>query len=274
MEEEGSIAAEEQEQGQEQELATFGDRAVAFTIDYALCAAGFFLTLKLAFPKYPVLINPHGRAWAIAWIVIFFIYQALMSCGGRISVGKRLLGIRVLTLDGMELPPGSAALRSFGYALSSILAGGFLWMLTNSARQTWHDMLVGSVVVQTRPKSTPARLAVKAAGLFCVLAFLTQWTWGHLVAEYYYRTFSAANAYVGLKEISQLQEIHHQKYGTYADNLIPLAMVSGDPDRFMRAMATFFDVQAGIDIEVSKDGYVIRARSNNADKTPLTLKGP
>lgn len=256
------------------ELAAFSDRVVAFSIDYALFAVGFFLSLKLFFPKYPVLLNPHGRLWAVLWTALFFLYQAYHCLDGRASVGKRLLGIQVLTLEGEPLGLGTALLRSMGYMLSSILALGFVWILFNQTRQAWHDMIVGSVVVRTGERSGAGRVLVQVLAFLCIFAFIGSWTWGHVLAEYYYRTMTAANAYVGLKEIDQLQKVHHRIHGRYADNLIPLAIVSEDPEGFMRDMAAMFDVKSGVDIKLTGKGYTIKVVARDADHTVLTLKGP
>lgn len=63
--------------------------------------------------------------------------------------GKRLLGIRVMDLSaGGSIGYGRALIRYLGKFVSGIAIGlGFLWMLWDKEKQTWHDMFANSVVV-------------------------------------------------------------------------------------------------------------------------------
>lgn len=65
------------------------------------------------------------------------------------TIGKKLLGIRVVGAnDGASIGYGSAALRYVGSILSAIPCGlGYLWMLWDSNKQTWHDKIASTVVV-------------------------------------------------------------------------------------------------------------------------------
>lgn len=258
----------------EVEAAPFADRVVAFSLDYALFAALFFLSMKLAFPSHPPLLNPHGMKWAFLWMALFVLYSAWFSSEGRVSLGKRLLGLRVVTLDGEPLSLTQGAGRSAGYLLSAIGSLGFLWMLANRAKQTWHDILVGSIVVVERPRAPGASRLIQAAAAVCLLAFTGVWTWEHVIAETYYRSLTVAHAHVGLREIGALEKLYFGRYGRYADNLIPLAILSGSPEAFMGDMAKLFDSETGVSIEVSERQFTIRAKARDADHTPVKLVGP
>lgn len=65
------------------------------------------------------------------------------------TIGKKLLGIRVVGAnDGASIGYGSAGLRYVGSILSAIPCGlGYLWMLWDSNKQTWHDKIASTVVV-------------------------------------------------------------------------------------------------------------------------------
>ena len=80
--------------------------------------------------------------------VIGFAYYVLGNGWGG-TPGKRLLGLRVVNNDGDE--PGLAAgLVRYLVTLISALALflGYLWMLWDGQRQTWHDKAAGTFVVQ------------------------------------------------------------------------------------------------------------------------------
>ena len=67
------------------------------------------------------------------------------------SIGNKILGIRVLdTSTGRPLP----SVRAFVRALMSNLSAlpcflGFLWMLWEPRKRTWHDLVADSLVVRT-----------------------------------------------------------------------------------------------------------------------------
>ena len=67
------------------------------------------------------------------------------------GVGKKLLGIRVIDFTtGGSIGYGRALLRWVGRILSSLpLYLGYLWMLWDKEKQTWHDKIANCVVVPT-----------------------------------------------------------------------------------------------------------------------------
>src|SRR6476620_6282562 len=67
------------------------------------------------------------------------------------TVGKRVMNIRVYDLSvGGPIGTGRGIGRYFARIVSAIpCLLGYWWMLWDKERQTWHDKLVGSVVVPT-----------------------------------------------------------------------------------------------------------------------------
>ena len=64
------------------------------------------------------------------------------------TVGKALMGLRVLGQDGRRLTFPQALIRALGYYVSGLaLFIGFLWVLVDDRRQTWHDKLARTIVV-------------------------------------------------------------------------------------------------------------------------------
>ncbi len=67
------------------------------------------------------------------------------------TLGKKMLHIKVITTNG-EIPGyGTAAIReTIGKFISSIaLSLGYLWMLWDEKKQTWHDKIANTLVVKT-----------------------------------------------------------------------------------------------------------------------------
>ena len=87
--------------------------------------------------------------WSLYFTVLLTIWNGQ-------TVGKRLLGIRVLRLDGEPLTWWASFERAGGYA-AGLATGllGFAQMLWDSNRQCVHDKIVGTVVVLAGAPATP-----------------------------------------------------------------------------------------------------------------------
>lgn len=106
----------------------------------------------------------------VAFAGVFLVYEALqLALWGR-TVGKRLTGLRVVSVDGGRLRAGQAMVRSAIYALPpaarpvpvlNVLAGVFWFaeiglLFEGVHRQALHDRAAGTLVIDTRPR--PARV--------------------------------------------------------------------------------------------------------------------
>jgi uncharacterized RDD family membrane protein YckC len=85
----------------------------------------------------------------IAIAVAYFGYLEGSPSGQ--TIGKRVLGIRVIDFsNGGPIGRARAVGRYFARWLSGIACFlGYLWMLWDKEKQTWHDKLTTSVVVPT-----------------------------------------------------------------------------------------------------------------------------
>ncbi len=145
------------------EYAGFGLRFLAGVIDVALEALGALLvTLAIDF-----VLRHFGRIAGIdrwnakvfagfAYIPILavgsWLYCAFMeSSSWRATVGKRLLGLQVITTDGERISFGAATVRHFMKFLSLFcLMVGFLMPLWTKRRQALHDMPCDVLVIRAR----------------------------------------------------------------------------------------------------------------------------
>lgn len=84
--------------------------------------------------------------------VIAVAYYAYFEGARGQTLGKMALGLRVIDADtGDYIGIGRGIGRYFARILSGIVLGlGYLWMLWDPRKQTWHDKLVGSVVVRSQ----------------------------------------------------------------------------------------------------------------------------
>jgi uncharacterized RDD family membrane protein YckC len=88
----------------------------------------------------------------VLWVIGPIVYDIYFhgSASGQ-TPGKRLLGIRVIDFaTGGPIGYGRATIRWLSKILSSIPCFlGYLWMLWDKEKQTWHDKLANDVVVPT-----------------------------------------------------------------------------------------------------------------------------
>jgi uncharacterized RDD family membrane protein YckC len=80
-------------------------------------------------------------------------YGALMWKLRGTTIGGIICNLRVVRTDGRDIEWETSIVRALGCFLSAIPLGlGFIWMVFDSNRQTWHDKIAGTVVVRV-PKS-------------------------------------------------------------------------------------------------------------------------
>ncbi|HLT38873.1 MAG TPA: RDD family protein [Enhygromyxa sp.] len=90
-------------------------------------------------------IDSHGKA---ASVISWLYFATQESSGWMGTLGKRAMGLAVQGVDGRQLGFGRASLRWAGRWLSGLAFGlGYLLALFNDKRQTFHDLLAGTVVV-------------------------------------------------------------------------------------------------------------------------------
>ncbi len=83
--------------------------------------------------------------------VFFFNHVALGTLTGQ-SIGKMILAIRVVQIDGRPLEWSRMLGRcTVGYVLSAAPLGwGFIRILWDSEQQAWHDKIFATYVVRTK----------------------------------------------------------------------------------------------------------------------------
>jgi uncharacterized RDD family membrane protein YckC len=140
-------------------LASFKARALAFLIDASLIA------LVLLAPSFWALATAHGPArtfelelefGGLASVAIAVGYFGLATYLGKgATIGKHLLGIRVVSLVHSHMSLWHSIERALGYTASSLEAGfGFLQYFNHPNHQTVHDRIAETIVVVSR---TPKR---------------------------------------------------------------------------------------------------------------------
>jgi uncharacterized RDD family membrane protein YckC len=86
--------------------------------------------------------------YLIAVTMNLFYFTYFHSITGQ-TVGKRILGLRVVTAAGEPLKVRQAFLRWVGYLVSTVFFYlGFIWVAFDGRKQGWHDKIAGTLVVR------------------------------------------------------------------------------------------------------------------------------
>jgi uncharacterized RDD family membrane protein YckC len=131
------------------EPAGFLTRLVAYIVDYIIVGivVGIFYGIGMA-------VDPNQQGtFAIPVLIgaiIGLLYYAILWSSSGQTLGKKLVGVKVVTDDGT--PPGffRALLRFIiGYPISGLIIYlGFLWVIWDANKQGWHDKIFGTHVVK------------------------------------------------------------------------------------------------------------------------------
>jgi uncharacterized RDD family membrane protein YckC len=127
--------------------ATFWQRFAALFLDIIILGIASSLVSRLLGPFATSL-------WLTVAIVVLMmlIYPIYFICaystGGQ-TIGKKILGIKVISKDGLPLNWTQGITRSLGYTVSGIpFYLGYLWSIWDAEKQTWHDKIAGTYVVE------------------------------------------------------------------------------------------------------------------------------
>ncbi len=149
--------------------AGFTSRAVAIIVDYAIIslvtavaigALSFFFSISSVqrFISWlnswlPGSINvfdaltspPFGAIFFVVFQYLYFIF--FFSTTGQ-TVGKAIMGLRVVTTDGKRMGVRRSFIRTLGYTISLAPLGlGFIWVLGEDRRRAWHDKIAHTFVL-------------------------------------------------------------------------------------------------------------------------------
>jgi len=147
------------------QIAGGTSRLAAYLVDIGVISVAYSLTVTLlAFLAGLFLGEPTGETHRGGLflggygVFAFFYYWIGLSITGR-SVGKGLVGLRVVAADGEPISAWRAAVRCFIYPFSFILGLGLIPIVTGKRRRALHDAVAGDLVLYDwgdRPAELPA----------------------------------------------------------------------------------------------------------------------
>lgn len=130
-------------------LAGFFSRAAAFLVDVLIVAVIAYATLQLSF----MIAGGGGtRGMNYLYPILFLLASTyfifLHALGGK-TIGKMLMGIKLISDEGGDVGVWDAFLRWLGYFISAaVMLAGFFWAIFDSEGQAWHDKIAGTYVVK------------------------------------------------------------------------------------------------------------------------------
>ena len=141
----------------------FASRAAAFVLDLAVVGAAGALSLWLARLAATVLLarlRPGPELYTLGGPTALLLLAVAYNVGAwtlfGATLGKALLGLRVVGPDGKPPRIGRALLRCAGYWLSAVpFMLGFLAILVDPQRRAWHDRLAKTSVVRATTVAAP-----------------------------------------------------------------------------------------------------------------------
>jgi len=127
-------------QGPSGPRASFGRRLVAYLIDAIL--------LGIVYVVFAAIFD-QAVGYGLSLLIGIAYFGYLEGGASGQTLGKRALGIRVIDFSsGGPIGYGRGVVRYLGRIVSGVVCLlGYLWMLWDKEKQTWHDKIATSVVV-------------------------------------------------------------------------------------------------------------------------------
>jgi uncharacterized RDD family membrane protein YckC len=146
--------------------AGFWIRVVAFVIDVALFRLVQFSLRFVAARVWGVDVDDSSifELTIVVFTVAFAgLYVTLLHASTGQTIGKLLVGARVVLVDGERVPTGAALLRFFGYFVSFATLGfGYLMAGLRHDKRALHDLIAGTRVERSAsraPASAPVEFS-------------------------------------------------------------------------------------------------------------------
>jgi uncharacterized RDD family membrane protein YckC len=128
------------------QYASFGRRLLAIFIDFIVI---MFISMAINLPFSLFMPDFSYIGSSIGYGCSLFYYVYFIGSRGQ-TLGKMALGIKVVKTDGSPVGYLNAFLREVvGKFISGLVFGlGWLWMLWDVRKQTWHDKIANTIVLK------------------------------------------------------------------------------------------------------------------------------
>jgi uncharacterized RDD family membrane protein YckC len=150
-------------------LASWGDRFLAWLVDFILVSIG--LAVLFALVSIPFWFNYYGNmervfrdTGSLSYIISslgFLAYWTYFESTTGQSIGKRLLKIKTTDMGGGKIDNKSAIIEGFGKAFLLPIDVALGWIFTNNKRQRIFNRISNTIVIKLKPKELTAAESVR-----------------------------------------------------------------------------------------------------------------
>ena len=141
-------------------LASWGDRFVAWLIDFIIVSIGLGILFALLVPFWfsdysngiAIVHRNFGSFHYLLSSSAFFAYWTYFEHTSGQSIGKRLLKIKSTDVSSKGVDIKSAALESFGKSFLLPLDVILGWLFTNNKRQRIFNKISNTIVIKLKPR--------------------------------------------------------------------------------------------------------------------------
>jgi len=98
------------------------------------------------------LMSENSQWWPLVYLIWWGYTAGLTSSNLQGTLGKKVLGLKVVGLDGNRISFARASGRFFASILSGLILGiGYLMAAFNPKKQALHDQIAGTYVIKNTP---------------------------------------------------------------------------------------------------------------------------
>jgi uncharacterized RDD family membrane protein YckC len=142
------------------EVASLGDRLLAYLIDGGIFVLIYIIAIIIGISGAAIS-GAAGQVFALVLIIIYFALYVFYDLACEVfmngqSFGKRLMKIKVISLDGAQPTIGQYLLRWLFRIVDFTLTGGLCGLISvavSDNKQRVGDMVAGTTLIKTEPRT-------------------------------------------------------------------------------------------------------------------------
>ncbi len=252
--------------------AGFNARFIAYVIDSLPFLFAAYWSLNAAVKNGVIVYTPGNEIkWKIMWAAAYVVYETLLTCRGRATVGKLIMGLRVRTKEGGDLSFGRALLRALAYFLSSVTLNlGYLLALFTPKKRALHDYIAGTRVISLKERGDLANTLILALSWGLMAIFVGSWLSQTVLRMTPSEKRQIFAAYRTVSKLGKLEQIYNKKEGHYTNDLKSLADLTGNVNAVRAELYRTID-PATLVISSNGRDYEIKAKARNWRKTEVQV---
>ena len=152
----------EEKKGGEILWGGFFRRLYAFSVDLLVLSILSFALFYFVYTGYSVGLAAHQQTFSgesldgflflclVGWLSLVTGYFVLLHGMAGQTLGKWLLGLRIVGANQAPITYRQALVRWAGSWVSALMGAGMLWILFHPQKRGWHDLIAGTWVIREK----------------------------------------------------------------------------------------------------------------------------